>query len=99
MGDYQDKPAVSYACLYGFNLEGFEPVEGVYDFAGFEEAQQMARWRQDGQRVVFRFVSDKPGDEAHMDIPDWLFEKMNGDGEFYDNQYGKGFSLPTISSL
>jgi len=70
----------------------FEPTEGVYDFAAFEEKQQLARWRQEGQRVVFRFVLDVPGETTHMDIPDWLFAKINGDGEFYDNQYGKGFS-------
>jgi len=70
----------------------FEPIEGVYDFSGFEKKQQLARWREQGQRVVFRFVLDVPGADAHMDIPDWLFQKINKDGEFYDNQYGKGFS-------
>ena len=70
----------------------FEPVEGVYDFADFDSKKQLTRWRQEGKRVVFRFVVDVPGDTAHMDIPDWLFEKINRDGEFYDNQYGKGFS-------
>jgi len=76
----------------------FEPVEGVYNFAEFESIQQMSRWRQDGQRVVFRFVIDKPGHESHIDIPDWLFEKLNGAGEFYDNEYGKGFS-PNYENL
>jgi hypothetical protein len=70
----------------------FEPTEGNYDFTNFEKSQQMARWRREGDRVVFRFVLDKPGDTAHKDIPDWLFEQINGDGESYDNQYGKGFS-------
>lgn len=70
----------------------FEPTEGVYDFVAFEEKQQLARWRQEGQRVVFRFVLDVPGETTHMDIPDWLFAKINEDGEFYDNAYGKGFS-------
>lgn len=70
----------------------FEPQEGFYDFATFEKKQQLARWRQEGKRVVFRFVLDIPGKETHLDIPDWLFEKINGDGDYYDNQYGKGFS-------
>jgi len=70
----------------------FEPLEGVYDFTAFEKRQQLARWRLEGKRVVFRFVADVPGDIAHKDIPDWLFEMIKGDGEFYDNQYGKGFS-------
>ena len=70
----------------------FEPVEGMYDFNTFEKEQQLTRWRQKGQRVVFRFVVDQPGSEQHLDIPDWLFEKIGGSGEYYDNEYGKGFS-------
>lgn len=70
----------------------FEPQEGVFDFEAFEKERQIARWRQEGKRVIFRFVIDVPRGDAHMDIPDWLFEKINEDGEFYDNQYGKGFS-------
>ncbi len=70
----------------------FEPQEGSYDFAGFEKKQQLVRWRLEGKRVVFRFVADVPGKETHLDIPDWLFSKINGSGEYYDNEYGKGFS-------
>lgn len=70
----------------------FEPVEGQYDFGSFEQKAQLARWRREGQRVIFRFVLDVPGDVSHLDIPDWLYEKINKDGEFYDNQYGQGFS-------
>ncbi len=76
----------------------FEPQEGLFDFASFERKQQLDRWRSEGKRVVFRFVADVPGSEAHMDIPDWLFKKISGDGEFYDNEYGKGFS-PNYSNL
>lgn len=70
----------------------FEPSEGSFDFASFEERNQLARWRAEGKRVVFRFILDRPGEQDHMDIPDWLFEKMNGQGDFYGNEYGKGFS-------
>lgn len=70
----------------------FEPREGVYDFDYFEMRNQLARWRAAGIRVVFRFVMDVPGREAHMDIPDWLYEQIEGQGDFYDVPYGKGFS-------
>lgn len=70
----------------------FEPLEGVYDFASFEKRHQLDRWRREGKRVVFRFVTDVPGPDKHLDIPDWLFEKIGGDGEYYDTKYGKGFS-------
>lgn len=76
----------------------FEPQEGVYDFASFEEGNQIPRWREDGKRIVFRFIMDEPGDSIHMDIPDWLFDKMGGDGDFYVNAYGSGFS-PNYANL
>lgn len=69
-----------------------EPQEGFFDFDSFEKKHQLARWRNEGKRVVFRFVADIPGDNSHADIPDWLFEKIDGNGDFYDNEYGKGFS-------
>lgn len=70
----------------------FEPQEGLFDFDTFEKKQQLTRWRQEGKRVVFRFVADIPGNKSHIDIPDWLFERISEDGDFYDNEYGKGFS-------
>jgi hypothetical protein len=70
----------------------FEPQEGYYDFDGFELSRQLDRWRTEGKRVVFRFVVDKPGKEAHLDIPDWLYKKINGEGDHYNNGYGQGFS-------
>ena len=70
----------------------FEPQQGIYDFQTFEEKNQLARWRQEGKRVVFRFVADIPGEELHMDIPDWLYAAMNENGDYYDNEYGMGFS-------
>lgn len=70
----------------------FEPQEGQFDFAAFEQRNQFARWRAEGKRVVFRFVLDIPDSGEHLDIPDWLFEKIEGDGDFYDHEYGKGFS-------
>ncbi len=69
-----------------------EPEQGNFAFADFEKENQFERWRAEGVRVVFRFVTDVPGDEVHMDIPDWLYEKIEGDGDFYDHEYGKGFS-------
>jgi hypothetical protein len=70
----------------------FEPQEGEYDFDSFERKQQLARWRQAGKRVVFRFVADKPGSDRHTDLPQWLFDRIHGRGDFYNNEYGMGFS-------
>ena len=40
---------------------------------------------------MLRFVCDIPDDEAHIDIPEWLYGKT-GDGYHYDTEYGKGYS-------
>ncbi|MBQ9765074.1 MAG: DUF4832 domain-containing protein [Lachnospiraceae bacterium] len=69
----------------------FEPEEGKYDFEYINEEYNLEKWRSMGKRVVLRFVCDKPRDEAHMDIPEWLYEKT-ADGTFYDCSYGKGYS-------
>jgi len=70
----------------------FEPQEGFYDFQSFESKNQFDRWKKEGKRLVFRFILDKPGKQTHLDIPDWLYDKINWDGKFYDSEYGFGFS-------
>lgn len=59
-----------------------EPEEGVYDFTSLEERNLLSRWREEGKHVVLRFICDKPSEEVHMDIPQWLYDKT-GDGTFY----------------
>jgi hypothetical protein len=69
-----------------------EPEEGTYDFAGIEEKFNFSYWRDYGARIVLRVVLDYPGEDSHKDIPDWLYEKVDGRGTWYDLTYGKGFS-------
>ena len=69
----------------------WEPEEGKYNITGFEEKYQIHKWKSAGKHAVLRFVCDKPGNEEHMDIPQWLYEKT-ADGEFYDIEYGKGYA-------
>jgi hypothetical protein len=69
----------------------WEPAEGIFDVDSVIEENHLDKWRQLGKKVVLRFVCDKPGDKAHRDIPDWLYEKT-GDGTDYDTDYGKGYS-------
>lgn len=79
-----------------------EPEEGVYNWASIDEENQISRWRKEGKHLVFRFVCDIPDEEAHMDIPEWLYEKSGKAGKWYDGEYGKGFAPdynnPTIIS-
>ncbi len=69
-----------------------EPEEGEFAWEEIEEENQFSRWRAEGKHIVLRFVCDIPDDEAHMDIPDWLYEEIDGDGTQYDISYGRGFS-------
>ena len=80
---------LAYIPVYWDELE---PEEGVYDFAALEERCNFAQWREDKVHLVLRLVLDTPADEAHMDIPQWLYDKMGGAGTWYDCGYGKGFS-------
>ncbi|MDD3369448.1 MAG: DUF4832 domain-containing protein, partial [Lachnospiraceae bacterium] len=74
-----------------------EPEEGIYDFASIEKRNYLALWKASGKKVVLRFLCDVPGNEQHMDIPDWLYEKTD-DGSFYDISYGKGYA-PNYENL
>ena len=69
----------------------WEPQEGAFDIASLEKKNNIARWRAEGKHAVLRFVCDVPGDEAHRDIPQWLYDET-GDGADYDNAYGKGYA-------
>lgn len=68
-----------------------EPEEGRFDWETIEAENHVERWKSEGRHAVLRFVCDRPSGEAHMDIPDWLYEKT-GDGTHYDMDYGKGYS-------
>ena len=67
-----------------------EPEEGEYAFDQAEQDHQMDRLRSQGVRFVLRVTCDVPGEEEHLDIPDWLYEAAGG--SWYDGDYGKGFS-------
>lgn len=69
----------------------WEPEEGVYDIDAFEKEFNIAEWKSQNKHAVLRFICDLPGDEEHMDIPLWLYEKTK-DGRFYSSSYGKGYS-------
>lgn len=81
--------SLAYVAIHWRDIE---PAEGQYDFAALEEQWHFAQWAEQGVHLILRVVADEPGDERHMDIPQWLYEAMGGAGTWYDNDYGKGFS-------
>lgn len=62
-----------------------------FQYESVKEDNYLDMWREQGKKVVLRFVCDVPGELEHLDIPDWLYE-ITGDGTNYDMDYGKGYS-------
>lgn len=69
-----------------------EPEEGQYAWDSIEQENQLSHWRDEGKHIILRFVCDVPGDEQHMDIPEWLYEKTNQAGTWYNTELGSGFA-------
>lgn len=63
-----------------------------FDFESFERLNHLEHWWSLGRRVIIRFIMDRPGEDGHMDIPDWVYEMTGGDGAFYSTDEGGGFS-------
>lgn len=76
-----------------------EPKEGEFDFESFEKENNFDYWREAGKKIIIRPVLDYPEDEAHRDIPDWLYNKIGGRGTVYNNEYGRGFSPDYENSI
>ena len=70
----------------------WEPSEGNYDIEYVNEEYRLDTYREQGRQVVFRFICDNPGNEDHIDIPEWLYAATDGDGYHYENDYGSGYS-------
>jgi hypothetical protein len=76
-----------------------EPQQGQFDFDGFEDKFNLNEWWSAGKRFIIRFITDKPGEPGHLDIPDWLYEMTGGDGTFYETESGGGFSPNYANTL
>jgi uncharacterized membrane protein len=70
----------------------WEPEPDVYDVEYVINYFNLETYREQGRQVVFRFICDEPTEEEHMDIPEWLYGEIDGDGDWYETSYGKGFS-------
>ena len=75
----------------GLTWRQLEPEEGAYAWEAIERTCHLAELRARGVHLVLRISCDEPGDEAHLDIPDWLYEQT-GTGRWYDIAYGKGYA-------
>lgn len=69
-----------------------EPIKEQYAFQLLENKYQFDHWRSKRVNIIFRLNMDFPSNKKHMDIPDWLYQEIDGDGIWYDTDYGSGFS-------
>ncbi|MGG1662618.1 DUF4832 domain-containing protein [Brevibacillus sp. NRS-1366] len=69
-----------------------EPAKGDYQFDQVEEELQFPKWSSKDVKFIIRIIMDIPEKKSQMEIPDWLYEELDGDGEWYENSYGKGYS-------
>ncbi|MHA6480726.1 S-layer homology domain-containing protein [Paenibacillus sp. strain BS8-2] len=88
----------------GVSWRELEPVRGQFDWEGIEEKYQFDFWAESGSRINLRLVLDLPtSDPEHMDIPDWLYEALDEEGDpgvWYDTvEIGSGFSPNYNSEL
>lgn len=91
MADNPKKLPESTLRYCGITWRQWEPEEGKFDTEALEKEFHLNQYRLEGVHLVLRFICDYPEDEAHRDIPDWLYEKT-GDGVDYDIDYGRGYS-------
>lgn len=88
-GPYSQPHSLVYA---NWSWSEIEPEQGVYDFDGLERKYKLDDWSRQGVRLIFRVVLDYPRPEARLDIPEWLYEELGGDGVWYSYKWGNGFS-------
>lgn len=68
----------------------WEPREGVFAWNTLETQYCLSDLRAMGYHLVIRFICDYPDEDAHRDIPQWLYNKTS-DGVDYDIDYGTGY--------
>lgn len=84
-----DEHSLVYIDITFAQLQPDNPEE--FAFAAIAEENNLAYWKSRRKHAVLRFLCDLPGEETHMDIPQWLYD-LTADGDFYDISYGKGYS-------
>lgn len=83
----------SHSLVYAsFSWRDIESAKGKYYFEKFEEDYNFSFWKSKNVKIIIRLYLDYPQDRSHRDIPDWLFDEMDGNGVAYANTYGMGFS-------
>lgn len=77
--------------------------EDIYNWDVLENGYNLQYCRDNNIKVILRILLDKPEKFAHKDIPDWLYEKIDGEngGFSYNLKSGEyqGFSPDYTNSV
>ncbi len=99
----QERPLVGYApdigssdaeesslCFLSLTWRDLEPKEEEFAFVEWEQRLGFSHLRQQGQRLVFRLVLDRPGFENACGLPDWLLQRVPA--QAYRSPFGRGLA-------
>lgn len=78
----------------GISWRELEPKRGEFDWEGIERKYRFEYWDSKGVKIILRLVLDLPRrGTATLDIPDWLYERTEQKGTWYNTtEIGNGFS-------
>ena len=87
------KAASEYSLVYiDITFKELQPESpDNFNFEEIAEENNIDLWKSRGKHAVLRFVCDVPSEQAHKDIPNWLYD-LTADGTSYNTSYGKGYS-------
>ena len=69
-----------------------EPSEGFIDIQHIQSLIQRDAASNKNAKAIIRVALDYPMEKDHIDLPDWVYDAIQGDGVHYNNDFGKGFS-------
>ena len=87
-GPYNQLHRLVYA---GLKWSELEPEKGNFAWSAIENKFKVCYWVGKKIKIVFRFIMDYPGKANHMDIPQWLYKEINGDGTWYDGGFSPNY--------
>jgi len=75
-----------------------EASKGTYNFSIVEATYHFTTHRAAGKKMRIIFYMDWPGTAGHIDIPDWLYTEISGDGTVYSNGFAPNYKNATLLS-
>ena len=82
-GNYYSKQPFKLV-LASITWRELEPIKGTFDFSSVEIYNQFDYWTSKGVKIILQLNMDYPDNFEHINIPDWLYDEIGGDGTWYN---------------